>query len=109
VRDDFLATVSHDLRTLLGGMVINAEVLSLTAAEGPAGDRARKHAQVELRLTTQMNRLINDLLDVVSIDAGQLSVVRDRVDVAPIVQHTVDAFAALAASAQVSLDGPAQQ
>jgi signal transduction histidine kinase len=51
-----------------------------------------------------MNRLINDLLDVVSIDAGRLAVVAEHVEVARIMQATVEAFESIAAAAGISLD-----
>jgi signal transduction histidine kinase len=85
--------------------VLNADLLTTSAPEGDAGDSIRKYAGLGRNLTARMNRLINDLLDVVSIDAGQLAVVPERVEVASILQDTLDAFGLIAVTAQVTLAG----
>ena len=103
-RDHFLEAVSHDLRALLSSLALNAELLGMIALEGEAGDRVREHAGRGRRATTQMNRLINDLLDVVSIEAGRLAVLPERVEVATILQNTADLFKAIAAAAHVTLE-----
>jgi signal transduction histidine kinase len=103
-RDHFLEAVSHDLRSLLSSLALNAELLGLIALEGEAGDRVREYAGRARRATTQMNRLINDLLDVVSIEAGGLAVIPERVEVATILQDTADLFQGIAAAAHITLD-----
>jgi signal transduction histidine kinase len=81
-RDEFLANVSHDLRTLLGGFSLTAGLLDKIAPAGEAGEQLRKVAAVTGRYVARMDRLLNDLLDVASIEAGKLRVVRGRVAVA---------------------------
>lgn len=112
-RDDFLGVVSHDLRNLLSGIVLSAQVLS-DAATGSAPDlEPRTVANTEriLRYAARMNRLIGDLLDVTSIDAGKLAVHMVRTDAATLLAEAVDAFAASAAEKGIALvldrvDGP---
>jgi signal transduction histidine kinase len=96
-RDDFLGMVSHDLRNLLGGIVLEAEMLASEHESAVA--RARRIQ----RYTARMNRLIGDLVDVVSIDAGQLALERAPTDLAGVVSQTIDAFEAGAARAGVTL------
>jgi len=103
-RDEFLATVSHDMRNLLGGLGLNATLLLKYAPEGPDGDRIRRHATASQRLVARMTRLANDLLDLASIDAGKLSVVPDRVEVGKILRDTLDAFQPVAVAKGVRLD-----
>jgi signal transduction histidine kinase len=102
-RDDFLATVSHDLRSLLGGLSLNAELLVKHAPEGQAGDRIRKHAGTSQRLVARMNRLVNDLLDMASIEAGKLALVPTQVEVAHILRDTLEAFEPIAAAKRIRL------
>ena len=98
-RDDFLAMVSHDLRSLLGGIALRAGMLArLPVAEDPAGKVAR-NAEVIQRFSARMNRLIGDLLDVASIEAGKLSVDPERHDAVRLCRDSMEAFQ-LAASAQ---------
>lgn len=102
-RDEFLGTVSHDLRSLLASLSVTATLVSRHAPEGPDGDTLRRHAGTSQRIVTRMARLVGDLLDVVSIDAGRLTVVREPVEVVTLVRDTLEAFEPLAAAAQITL------
>jgi signal transduction histidine kinase len=96
-RDDFLGIVSHDLRNLLGGIALSAATL---VDLSPENEAATKRIQ---RYVARMNRLIGDLLDVVSIDAGQLSVTPEHGDVSALITEAVDTFKEAAAAKGVSL------
>ena len=102
-RDDFLGMVCHDLRDLLGGILLTSESLADHAAEGAAGDAIRSTTQQIERYSARMNRLISDLVDVASIDAGQLAISTTQNDTALLVQETVQAFQQTAAPKQISL------
>jgi signal transduction histidine kinase len=95
-RDDFLGIVSHDLRNLLGGIVLSAEVLSRKAGAGDEASRIQRYA-------ARMNRLIGDLLDVASIDAGKLSVTAEIGDFSALVREAIDMFHAAAIARGVAL------
>jgi signal transduction histidine kinase len=71
-RDDFLAMVSHDVRELIAGMAMSADLLLTLPNEGAAGERTHDEARRIRRLTARMNRLVGDLLDVVSMESGRL-------------------------------------
>src|SRR5687768_3616086 len=73
-RDNFLGLVSHDLRNLLGGIVLSAELLSARAPENEEGTQTLVATARIQRYAARMNRLIGDLVDVASIDAGKLAV-----------------------------------
>jgi signal transduction histidine kinase len=103
-RDDFLANASHDLRSILGGLAVYSDLLLSCAPEGMAGETIRKCASANWRLVAQMNRLVNDLIDVAAIHAGQLAVVPDQVEVAKLLRETVEAFGQAAAAKGVTLD-----
>lgn len=103
-RDAVLATVSHDVRTLLGGLSINTELVMANAPEGESGEKLRKYAGMSRRLIAQLNRLISDLLDVASIEVGQFAVIPEDVDLAEILRDTFEAFEPLAAARKVTLD-----
>ena len=102
-RDEFLATVSHDLRSLLGGLSFNAALLVADATDGPGGDKMRKHAATSARLVARMDRMINDLLDVASIEAGKLALLHEQVEVADILRDTIEAFEPIAAAKRIAL------
>ena len=91
-RDDFLGLVSHDLRNLLGGIVLSAAVVEKAIGNTPEDGRILVETTRIQRLAARMNRLIGDLLDVASIEAGRLSVDPRRGDLATLLAEVVDAF-----------------
>ena len=103
-RDEFLANASHDLRSILGGLALTSALLLARAPEGVGGENIRKYASANRRLVAQMNRLVNDLLDVACIHAGKLAVVPEEVEVTKLVRETVEAFGPVAAAKGVTLD-----
>ncbi len=103
-RDEFLANASHDLRSILGALGIYSDLLRRCAPEGVGGQDIRKYASANRRLVARMNRLVNDLLDVACIHAGQLAVVPEQVDAAKLLHETVEAFGPVAAAKGVTLD-----
>lgn len=102
-RDNFLGLVSHDLRNLLGGIVISAELLSVRAPENEEGTQILETAARIQRYAARMNRLIGDLLDVSSIDAGKLAVTPVPGDAATLIAEAVDTFQASASAKGISL------
>ena len=97
-RDDFLGIVSHDLRSLLGGIVLTAGQL---AQATPANNDGAKRIQ---RYAARMNRLISDLIDVASIDAGKLSISKVTEDAAALVDEAIELFRGPASAKNVTLD-----
>ncbi|UQA62211.1 sensor histidine kinase [Polyangium aurulentum] len=101
---DFLGIVSHDLRSLVTSVVISAELLSDQAPEGEAGDRTRAGAARIQRSAARMNRLIGDLVDIASIDAGKLVMSSARGDVNELIVDAVDTFRAAASADGIALE-----
>jgi signal transduction histidine kinase len=102
-RDDFLAIVSHDVRGLLAGIAMSAELLLVEPAAGMPPPGTHEIAQRIRRLTARMNRLVGDLLDVVSMESGQLHVEPVEDDAARLLTETMDSFGPLAAARHIRL------
>jgi signal transduction histidine kinase len=102
-RDDFLGIVSHDLRNLLQGIVMSAELLSARAADDEAGQQTRAGVKRIERYSARMVRLIGDLVDVTSIDAGKLAVAPRRQDLCELVAEAVATFEPVASAKGISL------
>jgi signal transduction histidine kinase len=103
-RQDVLASVSHDLKNPLGAILMMAE--NLTEA-GPTDDPvARKRGiHVIQRSAQRMNRLIADLLDVASIEAGHLAVETKPHCVGPLISEAIELHRAAAAQKGLQLEG----
>jgi len=103
-RDDFLAIVAHDLRDLIGGVVMSAALLSKRAPQNEDGNNIVAETKRIERYAARMNRLIGDLMDVASIDAGKLAVTPATRDLAILIAEAVDTFRATASAKGVSLE-----
>jgi signal transduction histidine kinase len=91
-REDFMAMVSHDLRGLLGGIALSAEILrDVGDVENPL-DKVRLYAERIQRFSARMNRLVCDLMDLASIEAGKLGLVRVRRNAGLLLRDAHDAF-----------------
>ena len=90
-REDFMAMVSHDLRSLLGGIALSAELLR-EVGNAESLESVKKYAGTIQRFAARMNRLVGDLMDLASIDAGKLSVVLARRNVNQLLLDAVEAF-----------------
>lgn len=103
-RDDFLGMVCHDLRDLLSGIVLHNELISQYETSTVEGKRiAAAGIQIE-RYAARMNRLIGDLVDVASIDAGKLSMVPTNCDTSSLIAEAIDTFQSSAKAKNISLE-----
>lgn len=102
-RDEFLAVVSHDLRNMLAAVVGFAGLIAKEASRGSHDSLVLSHARRIERSGARMNRLIGDLIDVVSIEAGTLAVTREREDPNHVILEAVETFHAQAAAKDISL------
>ena len=90
VRRDFVANVSHELKTPLTSIAGYAETL---ATEASAGTQTERFARIILNNAKRMQRLVDDLLDLSRIESGRWQPSPTRVD---LVSVAGDAWAAFA-------------
>ena len=83
-RDEVLAVVSHDLRNPITTISAAVELLS---DDSIPPKRQEEHFEIIGRAADRINRLIQDLLDVATIEAGRLSVRTDSVDLLELVEE----------------------
>jgi signal transduction histidine kinase len=102
-REDFMAMVSHDLRSLLGGIALSAELLKGVDKTDQPIVHVVRHAERIQRFSAQMTRLVGDLMDVASIEAGKLALHRSRCDTNLLLLDAHDAFKPAAAAAGIDL------
>jgi signal transduction histidine kinase len=103
-REDFMAMASHDLRALLAGISASTALLA-RGGSGNHGESAHILAQAARirRFTGRMDRLIGDLVDVASIEAGKLRLVPRLEEPVRLVKDSLEAFQATASARGVSL------
>ena len=86
-KDEFLATLAHELRNPLAPIVTALEVLRLKA---PADMQMRWSRDVIERQVRHMTRLVDDLLDVARISTGKAQLRTERIELSSIVHHAVE-------------------
>jgi signal transduction histidine kinase len=103
-RDDFLGMVSHDLRSMLGGISLSASLLVKQSRPDTGNNPATvKHAERIQRFAGRMSRLVGDLLDVVSLEAGKLQVRLSPLGVSQLLNEAMEAFAPSFAAKAITL------
>jgi signal transduction histidine kinase len=102
-RDDFLGMVSHDLRARLESINLRALVLSEEASDNDEGRRTTEAMKRMQRDVASMSAIIEDLVDIVSIDAGRLAIRMENGDAGALLTEAADAFAVAAAEKSISL------
>jgi signal transduction histidine kinase len=100
-RDEVLAVVAHDLRNPLGAIGMFAHLLEETL---PPDDAGCDHARSIYALTEQASRLIQDLLDVSRMEAGQFHLELDSVPVRALLSQAVEMLAGAAAGKGIALE-----
>jgi signal transduction histidine kinase len=89
-KDEFLATLAHELRNPLGAITAAGQVLKMTHADGAAATRAH---DVIARQVGHITQLIDDLLDIERVVSGKIRLNRHPLDLADIVCRAVATFA----------------
>ena len=86
-KDEFLATLAHELRNPLAPIRNGLQVMRMANGDPDAVEKARTMMERQL---TQMVRLVDDLLDVSRISSGKLELKRERVPLRAVVNSAVE-------------------
>jgi PAS domain S-box-containing protein len=87
LKDEFLAMLAHELRNPLAPIRNALHVLRHAGADPATAARVRDMAERQVK---HMARLLDDLLDVSRISRGRIELRQEIIDVATLVQHTVE-------------------
>ncbi len=87
-KSDFLAAMSHEIRTPMNGIMVMAELVAGSVIE----ERPKRHAETIVRSGRNLLAIINDILDLSKIEAGQLTLEQIAFDPAEIIDQTLVLF-----------------
>jgi signal transduction histidine kinase len=107
-REAFMGMVSHDLRNMLNVMNGSALLIAERATRPNHTDEVLLHAGRIQRAHARMTRLVGDLVDVASIEAGALGVTRELADPIPVVTEAIESFRAIMPATEISLTADMQ-
>jgi signal transduction histidine kinase len=99
LKDEFVALISHDLRTPLTSITGYVEL----ALEDDLSDDLRGYLQVVARNAERLLALVNDLLFVARLQAGEMSLEPGEVDLTKVVRDGVRSMEPRAAAKGVTL------
>jgi len=88
VKNEFLATLSHELRNPLTPLRNSLALLRVAQMTDPAATPI--HEMME-RQVDHLVRLVDDLLEMSRVSRGEFALRRERVDVATVVRHAIEA------------------
>lgn len=102
-KSHFLATMSHEIRTPLNAVVGYSDLLGAEIA-GPLN--SQQHAQIERirKSGDHLRELVDDLLDLTKIEAGEFDVRSDRADLHDSLDSTVELARPQAAARGIELE-----
>ena len=102
-RDECMGIVSHELRNMMNAIMGGAELIAKGVARENHVDQVRMNAQRIQRSAVRMNRLIGDLVDIASIEAGRLAVTLEPGDPTLVATEAIEIFQAQASATGVTL------
>jgi PAS domain S-box-containing protein len=100
LKDEFLATVSHELRTPLNAVLGWTSLLRTTQMDDARRARALETIERNARL---QQKIVEDLLDVSRIIAGQLRLNKEPMPFRPVVESAVESIKPQAAAKSIEL------
>ncbi|MGQ0714377.1 MAG: ATP-binding protein [Gemmatimonadaceae bacterium] len=110
LKSEFLASMSHELRTPLNAIIGHTQNI----LEGLYGQLPPQVQMISRRIeqnSKQLLMLINDILDLAKIEAGEMPMTIDEVDLIPLVEDVLRTIEPMAQrrSLTLTLDAPASR
>jgi PAS domain S-box-containing protein len=98
-KDEFLATLAHELRNPLAPLQHSLQLL-----RNPDSDRAQAYSlyDVMARQVHHLGRLVDDLLEVSRITSGKIELRLEKIDIADVIRQAIETSRTLIDSAGVS-------
>lgn len=90
LKSDFLSSTSHELRTPLASTLNYLELLKQGLYDNP--EELQEYIDVAYQSAENLVDIVNDMLDIAKIEAGRMSVQRERIDLRALFQKQAALF-----------------
>ena len=101
-KDRFLASMSHELRTPLNGIIGFAEFLS-DGKPGPLNEKQKEYLGDILNSGRHLLHLINDMLDLVKVQAGKADLCVERFSLPELIQEVCAGMRTIAETKRIEV------
>ena len=105
IQNEFISVVSHELRTPLTS-IRGALGLIDGGIAGEIAPQAQTLIKIAYNNTERLVRLVNDILDIEKIEAGEMELLMRPVPLTPLLEQTLASMAGYAGQYNVSLEVP---
>jgi two-component system cell cycle sensor histidine kinase PleC len=103
-KSEFLANMSHELRTPLNAIIGFSELME-QGLFGPLGSERYEEYATDINSSGKyLLGVINDILDMSKIEAGQFSLDREQIDLGPLISETVRVVSLQAAQKAITVE-----
>ena len=92
LKDEFLATLGHELRNPLAPIQSATDLICRTVNDQQPPSQLRTSCQILQRQLGHLTRLVDDLLDVSRITSGRLELQHEALQLAPLLLMTVESL-----------------
>ncbi|MBN1598685.1 MAG: PAS domain-containing sensor histidine kinase [Bacteroidales bacterium] len=94
MKSEFLANMSHEIRTPLNGIIGFSTMIERNAVDKEKRD---KYLRIIRTSTSQLLTIVNDIIDISKIEAGQLKLVYHKVELHAMLEDLLETFESEAA------------
>lgn len=102
LKSQFIAHVSHEVRTPINVVLGYAGLLD-AGVHGPLNDQQQEHVRRILRGGRHLVALVNDVLDLAKVEAGEMTVLRRAVEIGTVCRNVVEMIEPLAAARGITV------
>ena len=91
LKDEFVNTVSHEFRQPL--TIVQESINQMVEGMcGPVNEAQLKYLNMSLRNVNRLKTLVDDMLDISKIEKGKLTISKENVDIARIINEVISDF-----------------
>ena len=102
-KEEFISMVSHELKTPIVPIKIYSEMLLKTNSLGVLSPKQKKVMHTVVRSVEKLEALVGDVLDVYKLDMGKLTLSKQVLDIAELINRTISDLTPITLEKQIDL------